>query len=373
MIRGRYNLLYGCDSRKGLVIPFFILGAVFATHLGSMDPGMPAREPQLAANSSTVALTFGAGKAIYFSASHDRGTTFTEPVKIAEAAILPLSRHRGPHVALSGNAIVITAVTGNKLDEGTHAHGLPSDGDLVVWRSTDGGKMWSRGKPINDVPGSATEGLHALTADGKGTLFAVWLDKRGAKGTKLYASRSADDGATWSKNIAVYQSPDGSICECCHPSVAIDAAGRILVMWRNSLGGARDMYLATSLDGTAFSAPEKLGNGTWQLNACPMDGGGLAVSPGRVLTAWRRENDIFLAEPGRPERKVGAGRDVALALSGSRTYALWSNGSKLEAWNDGKVEEQSSAGAFPSLCSLPEGGVLAAWEENGTIEIRRLP
>ena len=346
---------------------------MFAVHLGPMGPDAPAREPQLAANASYVVLVFGAGRTIYFSSSPDRGKSFSAPAKVADVGILPLSRHRGPRVALSGSTIVITAVGGNKADEGPHAHGLPSDGDLLTWRSQDGGKTWSKGKAINDVPGSATEGLHALTSDGKGTLLAVWLDKRGAKGTKLYAARSTDDGATWSKNIAVYQSPDGSICECCHPSVAIDAAGRILVMWRNELAGARDMYLASSRDGVAFSSPEKLGTGTWQLNACPMDGGGLAVSPAKVLTAWRRDGNIFLAEPGRPERQIGTGKDVALALSGNRTYAIWSNGGKLEAWNDGNAVALSDAGAFPAVCALPAGGVLAAWEENGAIEIRRLP
>jgi hypothetical protein len=337
-----------------------------------MGPDAPAREPQIAANSSTVVLAFGAGKTIYFSSSRDRGKTFSAPAKVAEAVIVPLSRHRGPRIALSGNTIVITAVAGNKPDQGAHAHGLPSDGDLLVWRSRDDGKTWSKGKAINDVPGSATEGLHALTSDGHGTLFAAWLDKRGAKGTKLYSARSTDDGATWSKNVAVYQSPDGSICECCHPSVAIDSAGNFVVMWRNSVAGARDMYLAASRDGVAYSTPQKLGNGTWQLNACPMDGGGLAVSSSRILTAWRRDGNVFLAEPGQPERQIGTGKDVALALSGNRTYAVWVNGSKLEAWIDGKVELLSGSGAFPSLSSLPGGGELAAWEENGAIEIRGL-
>ena len=260
------------------MIPF-LLSAMLAVQVGPLGPDAPAREPQMAANSSMVALTFGAGKAIYFSASHDSGKTFAAPVKVAEAGVIPLSRHRGPRIALSGNTIVITAVAGKIPDGGPHAHGLPSDGDLFVWRSKDSGKTWSAGKTINDVPGSATEGLHALASDGKHTLFAAWLDKRGAKGTKLYAARSMDEGVTWSKNIEVYQSPGGSICECCHPSVAIDAAGRLLVMWRNSLGGARDMYLSASRDGVTFPAPEKLGNGTWRIDACPMDGGGLAVSP----------------------------------------------------------------------------------------------
>ena len=76
---------------------------------------------------------------------------------------------------------------------------------------------------------------------------------------------------------------------------------------------------------------------------------------------------------GQPEQQVGTGKDVALALSGGRTYVAWVNGSKVEVWIDGRVELLSNAGAFPSLSSLPGGGVLAAWEENGAIQVRRLP
>jgi len=287
--------------------------------------------------------------------------------------VLPLGRHRGPRVALSRDAIVITAVAGRRLAEGPHAHGLPEDGDLLMWRSRDGGKTWSERTPINDVPGAATEGLHALAGDGKGKLFAVWLDTRGGKGKRLYGAISTDDGATWSKNIAIYQSPGGSICECCHPSAAIDASGRILVMWRNSIEGCRDMFLATSTDGITFAAAAKLGTGTWPLKACPMDGGGLSTAAGRVMTAWRRDGSIFLAEPGAPERQVGTGKDVALALSGGRIYAAWANGPRLEAWIDGQTQVLADAGAFPSLCPAPGGGVIAAWEQDGALEVRRLP
>ena len=355
-----------------MTVPILLFAAM-TFRLGPMAPDAPAREPQMAVDSSHVVLTFGAGHAIYFTSSLDGGRTFSSPLKVAEAGIVPLSRHRGPRIALAGNAIVITAVTGSQAEAGAHAHGLPSDGDLLVWRSKDGGKTWTHGKAINDVPASATEGLHALASDGKGALFAVWLDKRGAKGTKLYGARSTDGGVTWSKNVAVYRSPDGSICECCHPSAAIDGQGRLIVMWRNSLGGSRDLYLATSQDGMTFSAPQKLGNGTWHLNACPMDGGGLAVSSSGILTAWRRESDVYLAEPGRPERRVGTGKDVALSLSGNRRYLAWVDGTKVEAWIDGTSETLSESGAFPSLASLPGGGVLAAWEQDGAIEIRRLP
>jgi hypothetical protein len=327
----------------------------------------------MAANRSMVALTFEAGHAIYFSSSRDGGNTFSAPVKVAEAGIVPLTRHRGPRIAFAGDAIVITAVVGGKAEEGAHAHGLPSDGDLMVWRSRNGGATWSVGKAINDVPASATEGLHALASDGKGLLYAAWLDKRGGKGTRLYLARSGDGGVTWSKNAAVYASPDGSICECCHPSLAIGPAGEVLVMWRNALAGSRDMYLTSSRDGAAFAKPRKLGEGTWKLNACPMDGGGLAASSAKVLTAWRRDTSVFLAEPGQPEKQIGDGKDIALALNGDRTYVAWVDGAKVDAWIDGKMEQLAGNGAFPSLTSLPGGGALAAWEENGAIQVRRLP
>jgi hypothetical protein len=349
-----------------------IILTMLAASLGPMGPDAPAREPQLAVRGSTVMMTFGAGRAIYFSSSQDGGETFSTPVKVTEAPILPLTRHRGPRIAASGGAIVITAVTGKTLSTGQHAHGLPSDGDLIAWRSLDGGKSWSRGIAVNDEGGAATEGLHALASDGNGKLFAAWLDKRSAKGTKLYGAVSRDGGLHWSKNAMIYDSPEGTICECCHPSAAIDSEGNILVMWRNWLGGARDMYLTRSRDGVRFTPPEKLGKESWQLNGCPMDGGGLAISGKRVVTAWRRMEDIYFDEAGQPGRKLGPGKDVAIAASGGLVYAVWTSGGGIVSWSGSEIKGLTKEGAYPVLAGLTNGGAVAAWEENGAIVTRRL-
>lgn len=350
----------------------FLLASMLAMSLGPIGPD-PAHEPQLAVSGYSIGMTFGAGNAIYFSTSRDAGRTFSNPVKVAEADVVPLTRHRGPRIAFAGGTIVISAVMGKTLSHEQHAHGLPSDGDLVVWRSSDEGHKWSRGIVVNDVPGAPTEGLHSLAADARGNLFAAWLDKRGGNGTKLYGARSTDGGATWSKNVLIYQSPDVTICECCHPSAALDPSGQTLVMWRNWLGGSRDMYLTRSRDGAAFSKPQKLGEGTWHLNGCPMDGGGLAVSATRTITAWRRGENVFLAEPGKPELQIGTGKDVALALAGVQVYVSWTNGTKIEAWSGSRAEVLSNAGAYSAVTSLPDGGALVAWEENRGIVTRRLP
>ncbi len=349
-----------------------ILSTLLAVNLGPMAPDAPAVEPQMAVSDQTVALTFGAGSAIYFSASHDAGRTFATPVKVSQEAVLPLNRHRGPRIAIAGSNIVISAVAGKTLSEAKHAHGLPSDGDLFVWRSRDGGKTWSKPVVVNDVPGSPTEGLHTLASGPHAELFATWLDHRGGDGTKLYGARSSDGGATWSKNVLIYKSPDGSICECCHPSAAIGSNGQVEVMFRNWLNGSRDLYLARSRDGVHFSQPEKLGRGTWQLNACPMDGGGLVISEGRTFTAWRRAEDLFLAQPGQEEIRLGAGKDVALTVTGSTAHAVWVNTGKVELWSAGKTTVLSESGGYPALASLADGSVVVAWEEKGAIITRRL-
>jgi hypothetical protein len=349
-----------------------LFGMMLAVNLGPISPDAPAHEPQMAASGSLVALTFGAGNAVYFSGSHDSGRTFSAPTKVAESQIVPLTRHRGPRIVISGGAIVISAVVGRTPAEGPHAHGLPSDGDLIVWRSTDSGKAWSKGVMVNDVPGAPTEGLHSLAADAKGKLFAAWLDKRGGHGTRLYGARSIDGGLTWSKNVMIYDSPEGTICECCHPSVAIDPSGEILVMWRNWLAGARDMYLTRSRDGLAFSKPEKLGMGTWQLNACPMDGGGVVFAENRVVTAWRREHEIFLAVPGEKEVGIAEGVDVSITAAPKGVYAVWSTPTGVRSLVPGKKEPVAIAprGAFPNVVALPDGRALAAWEDGGKVVIQ---
>ena len=326
------------------------------------------RQPQLAASEKMIAVAFGAGSTVYFSASRDKGATFSEPVKVAELAGLMLGNHRGPRVAIAGDAIVITAVSN-------------VDGDVHTWRSTDAGKTWRAAAVVNDESKAAREGLHAMAAGPDGALYAVWLDLRhvtpGKPGTELYGAASHDGGATWSKNVVVYKSPDGSICQCCHPSVAFDAKGTIQVMWRNSLGGDRDMYLAASRDGgRTFGAAEKLGGGNWKLDACPMDGGGLAVRPnGTIWTAWRRGTDVYLAREGAAENLIHAGKNPAIAANDTGVYVAWSGPEGVAVRAPGKPEPivLDREGGFVQLMAIPHGPILAAWERKGAIQFHTLP
>ena len=113
--------------------------------------------------------------------------------------------------------------------------------------------------------------------------------------------------------------------------------------------------------------------GAWKIDACPMDGGGLVNVGAKTVTVWRRMDDVFLAEPGKPESKIGEGKDVALAAGGSGVYAAWIQGMQLVLWASGKQETIASQAAFPNLTALPGGGALLAWEEHDGISLKRLP
>jgi hypothetical protein len=323
-------------------------------------PTEPNRQPQLAAAGNETVLVFGSAESIWFARSLDNGSTFSRPVKIAVLPKLLLGRHRGPRVAISKGVILVSAIAAGS--------------DLFCWRSTDGGRSWSKPSVLNDHATSAREGLQAMAADDQGHVAAAWLDDRIPGGKRLWGTFSQDAGATWSKNVLLYESPSGAICPCCHPSLLSLGNGEFAAMWRNVIEGSRDFYVLRIRNGKPVSPAIKQGQGSWRLDACPMDGGGLTAFRGEIFSAWRREHNIYLAEPGRPERDLGPGQDPAIAANGKGVSVIWSSGKAIEALLPGHPAPQklSEEGAFPALISLPDGAMLAAWEENGSITTRRL-
>lgn len=323
-------------------------------------------EPQVAIGSGKrVYVAFGAGDTLYASLSKDGGAAYGTPVRVGTVGQLSLGMRRGPRIVATPKGAVITAVYGKK--------GNGTDGELMAWQSVDGGKSWLGPTVVNDVPGAAREGLHAMAAAPNGTLACAWLDLR-ESGTQVFASFSKDGGKTWGKNVRVYRSPAGNVCECCHPSLAYGPDNRLHIMWRNWLGGARDMYLSSTDDGgKTFSAARKLGSGTWPLNACPMDGGALATSKGGIDTIWRRENTMYVTRSSGNEAKevkIGTGQQGWIAATERGTYLVWQSGragSAILALTPNETALRTLAGTGQNPMVVAGGGtnpaVVAVWAD----------
>jgi hypothetical protein len=322
--------------------------------------GLEPKQPQLAVDrENTLHLVFGSGSRIYHCVSADGRATFSKPVEVGGARFLSLGMRRGPRVAAIGDSIFVTAI-GGELGGGR-------DGDLFAWRSTDKGQTWQGPSRVNDVDASAREGLHAMTASRTGVVYCTWLDLRN-KRTEIMGATSRDGGKNWSDNALVYRSPDGSVCECCHPSATFAPDGALFVMWRNSLAGNRDMYVARSKDdGESFGPADKLGTKNWQLAACPMDGGMIGVDAnGVVHTAWRRDKTVYTtsAAPAADVR-LGGGEQPWLAITAQGPAVAWIVGrpGELLVKLPGSARPMSlAAKARDPVLVDTHHGIVVAWE-----------
>ncbi len=296
-----------------LCVGLDIIKAAEPVVVASADTFPNLRQPQATvSNDGSIFVSFGAGEEIYVCKSVDQGLTFSAPTKIGQVPKLALGMRRGPRIVASDDRVVITAIS-------------HESGNVLGWHSSDGGESWSKTTEVNDVAKSAREGLHDLAVGSDGLVVCTWLDLRNGR-TQIYSSTSKDSGKVWEKNNRVYASPSRTVCECCHPSVVIDANSHVYVMWRNLIDGDRDMYVAMSEDnGQSFGGAEKLGVGSWPLNACPMDGGDMAVSSsGDLLTVWRRDRAIYSAEPGlAPEKLLGRGEQPSIAATANGNFIAW--------------------------------------------------
>ncbi len=322
-----------------------------------------ASQPQVTIGpDETVHVVFGLKSKVYHTRSSDHGKTFTAPVLIAEVPKLALGRRRGPRVIATQGTIAATAISHDS-------------GNLLAWSSQDAGKTWSSPIQINSTSTAAREGLHAMAVNDTGLAAVTWLDLR-ESGMELWGATSDDGGHSWSRDSRIYRSPDGHICECCHPSVAVDGKGRVAAMWRNWLGGARDMYLAISSDrGKTFGEARKLGRGEWKLNGCPMDGGAVVFTPhGDVQTVWRRESTTYVAASTETEQKLAddAMQPIVFSDRAGVAYA-WQSGPRIMLQRaDEPATVLTETGQFPAAAGRADQASVIAWEDGDSIFARTL-
>lgn len=331
---------------------------VIASGHGAQAP----KQPQAAVgDDGSVHVVYGIGDAVQYCRSPDGGATFEKSMQAFRVPNMSLGMRRGPRIVKTKTAIVVTAI-GGQIGKGR-------DGDVLAWRSTDDGQTWQGPVRVNDTADSAREGLHAMASGADGSIWCVWLDLRDKK-SEIYATMSKDGGATWEPNKCIYRSPDGSVCECCHPSVIV-SGDNVHVMFRNSLGGNRDMYVTSSTDrGKSFSDARKLGSGTWTLDACPMDGGMLAAGPkGALATVWRRDGNVYTAAgDGSPEILLGPGQQPWIAGTAKGSIIVWTVSREgdllVQSPVSGQPQKLAGAARDPMIASSSngEGPVVACWE-----------
>lgn len=308
-----------------------------------------------------IHLVYGVGDSILYASSADGGQHFTEPQLVDTLPGLMLIAKRGPQISGSADALVVLAV--NKA------------GNIFYYRKEkQAGASWRQMGKVNDVPEVAREAFVDISSDGRHTFYATWLDLRGDHHNKIAGARSEDDGKSWLTNRILYASPGGVVCPCCKPSVAMHGR-HVYVMFRNQLNGSRDLYVLRSDDGgRTFGDPRKLGLGTWKLDACPMDGGGLAINAkGEVFTAWMREGNVFISTLASPEQLLTKGDNCTLAVKGESLFVAWRGNDSIHCTAvRSRMSLTVGKGRDAVLTALDGRQVVCLWDDGSRLYASRL-
>lgn len=300
-----------------------------------------------------IDLVFGLKNTIFYAKSVDKGLHFSEPQIVDSLAGLHLGMSRGPRIASSKTSILITAID--------------KKGNVHAYRKEKQANDWKH-QIINDIPEMAKEGFNAIASNSNGKFMVIWLDLRGNKKNKLMSTLSKNDGESWGANKLIYASPDSSICECCQPNIIFNQ-NRISIMFRNWIQGSRDMYTIHSFDeGQTFKTIEKQGEGTWKLNACPMDGGSLAFTKDhKVISVWRREGNLFVSKEGNAQEiKIAEGRNASISAGQQALSIAWHQQGKIYVKSSQNSEAQLvGEGRYPILKSLNDQESFLVWENQG--------
>lgn len=311
--------------------------------------------PSLAAGEGKVYMAFASHDSIFYCISADKGNSFSIPLLAAVLPKIGVGGGRGPQIISVKNRLLIAA--------------SDNAGNIFTFIKKKDAIGWQKGGKINDVPEMAKECFVSLAANNNGEVYAVWLDLRDDKRNKIVGAKSGDAGRTWSRNKIIYRSPDSTVCECCKPSVAMKGQA-VVVMFRNWLNGNRDLYIIQSNDGgITFGRAQKLGEGSWKLNGCPMDGGGLVMNSNHTIqTVWRRQGTVYSCEAGKTENMIATGKQCVIAGNNGNTFIAYMNNGKVYCQKPDGKEVELGSGGNPRLVSMAAtGSALCAWENDGKV------
>ena len=269
--------------------------------------------------------------ALRFTRSADGGRTWTAPASVTDAAEFGSYNFHAMLVAPDG-AVYVAWLDGRNGKSAAY-----------VTHSTDGGRSWAPNTRMG--AGEACPCCRtALAAGANGVVYAAWRNVAPGNVRDVVVARSSDGGRTWGDAVPVHADNwvfDG--CPHAGPALQVDARGRLHATWWTGRPSAAGVYYAYSDDGgRTFSEPEAMGTAGFSRPAHVQ----LALGDsGRVVAAWD-DGTVKLprvllrvsrdggASWGAAEAVSAEGRVATfpvLAVSGRRLTVLWSDESPSDA------------------------------------------
>jgi hypothetical protein len=275
-----------------------------------------------------------------FARSIDGGRTFEPAKTINDDAAGPKTSHTFHDLYVDRDGTVFASWIDGRSTEGKRSHhkgghgghakapGEPLGPEIRVARSTDGGQTFSASVVVDRDACPCCRTSLARAPDG--TLFVAWRKIYSGDVRDVVVARSTDGGATFGEAVRVHN--DGWVypgCPHAGPSIAVDSAGVLHVVWYTGAEGRAGLHLAASRDGgKTFGAPQALTKGI-----APVSHARLAPTSDGVWIAWEDRNQpggrVALSRCG-PDGVLrfatelkGEGRSPAIAAVGGAPAVAW--------------------------------------------------
>jgi PKD domain len=254
---------------------------------------------------------------ISFSRSTDQGATFSATTNLSHNAGNSFEAQIA--VDLSGNINVAW------VDD------TPHNNDIFFTRSTDKGATFPNVINLSNSPGDS--GSPQIGVDSSGNIFVAWQDNVPPVLNKdIYFALSSDGGVTFSNPLQNLSKNSGNSI---NPSMTVDAAGGVNLVWLDNTPGKANVFFARSVDsGATFtSPPQNVSNDSGASSDVQV----VADSKGNLDLVWADNafgaNQIFFSQFTNPQVTknrppvANAGADQIVECTGRGCASVTLNGS----------------------------------------------
>ncbi|HLG97894.1 MAG TPA: sialidase family protein [Bryobacteraceae bacterium] len=311
-------------------------------------------QPQAAFDDNgTLHLIYYIGDAhhgdILYAHSKDGGATFSPALRVnTGGSAIAAGTIRGPQFALGKAGRVHVAWNGSTqagpLNPDSGKPGAP----MFYSRINDAGDAFEPERNLM-LHSFGLDGGGSIGASVDGDVYVTWhgiaqseakdTGKEGEARRRVWLTRSADNGKTFSEESKAWAQETGA-CGCCGMKTFVSKNGDVYALYRSATESVhRDIYLLHSRDrGKTFQ-------GTllhkWNINACPMSSMDFAENANTLVCTWQTGGQVYWTRingdrTGEPTGAPGEGKGrkhPRLAVNGKGEVLLvWTEGT---GWQKG--------------------------------------
>lgn len=332
---------------------------------------------------------------VVLQTSVDMGKTWSSPRRIQQKPVAARGEER-PKIAFGSKGEIYIAYT--------KPVAKPHIGEIRFMRSLDGGRTFSKPVTVHANRDVITHAFGSMIVDRAGRIYIAWIDGRGLEeakarrepysGSALYYAVSTDGGATFKGDYKVAD----HTCECCRISLALNAQGNPVAMWRHIFApNIRDHALAELTPSGKLQPVARATFDDWRIDACPHHGPSVAYGPdGSRHQVWFNGKDgddggVYYAAAtaaGTSGKPVSLGTAQAshadVAVQGQHVAVVWKqfDGQSTAilarlsddggaSWYEKELARTSSDSDRPYLITSPSGAVLVWRTQNEGIRAIR--